>query len=240
MSFVRQPHLPSRPIRGAIVSTALSLPIRTVLHKRGIVLYDAPVHPNLPNSISHHPDLVAFHLGGNRLLVADEIAHKWSIPDVEIYSGKSLSPNYPNDIAFDACLLGDALFCLAKATDPQILQIANHIYDCKQGYAKCSIVVVQEDAAITEDVGLARTLKQAEKDVLLISPGGVSLPDYDRGFIGGACGKLAPDILAFFGRIENHPDYDAISKFCQKHGVQAISLSNDNLVDFGSLLPILE
>jgi hypothetical protein len=77
-------------------------------------------------------------------------------------------------------------------------------------------------------------------DVLKLEPGFVKLPGYSHGFIGGASGKIASDILAFFGDISQHPQGDVVIRFCEKHGVSTLSLSDDDLTNFGSLIPLTE
>ena len=42
-----------------------------------------------------------------------------------------------------------------------------NIFDSKQGYSKCSICVVNENAIITEDNGIARLLKNSQIDVII-------------------------------------------------------------------------
>ena len=76
--------------------------------------------------------------------------------------------------------------------------------------------------------------------MLKIQKGFISLPGYDYGFIGGCCGKLSKNILAFTGKIESHPDYNNIKDFCRNYNVNVLSLTNDDLLDIGGILPIAE
>ncbi len=240
MPYLCCPHLPTRPITAAIVSSQLPLSMRLMLGQYGIHLLDCPPNPALPVTVSHHPDLSVFDLGNGRMIVAKELP--MFLPDsIEQITGTAnLSPNYPQDIAYDACLIGTFLFCMRGATATEILRQPYSIVDVRQGYTKCSIAIVAEKAAITEDKGLAQSMRQVGIDVLLLEPGGVALPGYDRGFIGGACGKIAPDILAFFGDVSRHSQYGQMIEFCQNYGVELLSLSQDILTDYGSLLPISE
>ena len=75
-------------------------------------------------------------------------------------------------------------------------------------------------------------------DVLLLQKNCVNLEGYKYGFIGGASGKIAPDKIAFMGDISLHPEYDRIKRFLYKRDIEPISLSDEPLTDFGSLLPI--
>ena len=60
------------------------------------------------------------------------------------------------------------------------------------------------------------------------------LDGYDTGFIGGASGA-DDDAVYFCGDVSHHPDADAIKAFCQKHGKECVSLSDEELTDVGTL-----
>ncbi len=240
MPYLCRPHLPIHPITAAIVSSHLPLSMRRTLEQYDILLLDCPPNPALPKPVCHHPDLSVFDLGNGRMVVAKELPMFLPASIAQRVGTANLSVCYPQDIAYDACLIGKFLFCKREATAPEILQQPYTIVDVRQGYAKCSIAIVAEKAAITEDKGLAQAMQQVGIDVLLLEPGGVSLPGYDRGFIGGACGKIAPDLLAFFGDVSRHPQYRQMVDFCRKYGVELLSLSEDTLTDYGSLLPLSE
>ena len=240
MSFLSCPHLPTRPITSAVVSCEVSLTMRKMLEKRGVRLFSNGKNPTLPTPVSSHPDLSVFDMGGGKILV-DRAAELELPHDVDICMGSiPLTGVYPGDIAYDACQIGQFLFCNPKYTAPEILQLPLNLVPVKQGYTKCSVAIVSEKAAITEDIGIAQMMDSVGIDVLKLEPGFVKLPGYSHGFIGGASGKIASDILAFFGDISQHPQGDVVIRFCEKHGVSTLSLSDDELTDFGSLIPLTE
>ena len=76
--------------------------------------------------------------------------------------------------------------------------------------------------------------------VLLIRPGHIALPGYDTGFIGGCCGKLAPDKLAFAGALSSHPDGERMREFLHSRCVAPVELRESPLVDVGGILPLRE
>ena len=76
--------------------------------------------------------------------------------------------------------------------------------------------------------------------VLLIRPGHIALSGYDTGFIGGCCGKLAPDKLAFAGTLSSHPDGERMREFLHSRGVAPVELREGPLVDVGGILPLRE
>ncbi|MBR5308656.1 MAG: hypothetical protein IKU43_07780 [Clostridia bacterium] len=134
------------------------------------------------------------------------------------------------------------MICNTKTVHKKVLDYAEDsklkIINVNQGYAKCNICVVDEDSVITEDCGIASILNKNGYDVLLLKNHCVRLPGYEYGFIGGASGKLAKDKLAFFGCIENHTEFGRIYDFLNRKGIEAVSLSDEPLTDYGSLIPI--
>lgn len=240
MSFLVRPHLPRRPITSAVVSCALPDDICLALVRQGIRLYTNPKNSALSQAVCTHPDLSLFYFGAGRILVDRSSAISLP-PNMKIMRGTAvLGKQYPFDVAYDACQVGRYLFCKPDATAPEILREPFTVVPIRQGYAKCSIAIVHERAVITEDAGIAKAMRKVGIDVLEISPGAVLLPGYDHGFIGGACGKIAPDILAFFGDVTRHPQYESICRFCRKYGVEPYSLSGNDLADYGSLIPLTE
>ena len=72
----------------------------------------------------------------------------------------------------------------------------------------------------------------------MIPSGDISLPGLDYGFIGGTCGLISKNQMAFFGNLENHPYGNHIKNFLLKYDVEPIYLSNGKLIDRGSILTI--
>jgi hypothetical protein len=110
----------------------------------------------------------------------------------------------------------------------------------KQGYAKCSVIPVKENAFITSDKSIYKKLTEMKFDCLYADGRGIRLNGYSNGFIGGCVGKVSKDLIVFTGNIELHNDYTSIRDFCRNHGVEIYSLSTEPLYDYGGLLPVSE
>ena len=149
---------------------------------------------------------------------------------------------YPEDIEFNCVHVGKSLICNRKHTHSEIIKYAENsninIINVNQGYAKCSVCVVSDNAIITEDDSIAKNATENGIDVLQIKKGFVKLPGYDYGFIGGSSGLIEKELIVFNGNIENHPDFDRIHKFCEHYNVKILSLSDEVLCDIGTIYRI--
>ncbi|HVI40969.1 MAG TPA: hypothetical protein VM577_09935, partial [Anaerovoracaceae bacterium] len=128
-----------------------------------------------------------------------------------------------------------------KHTDPVILsramELGLQLINVKQGYTKCNLVIVDENSAITSDMGLAVSLKKHNLEVLLISSGHVGLEGFPYGFLGGTSGRAGNEII-FNGNLSAHPDYKKIKQFIQKRGLQVTYFEEYPLEDIGSIIQL--
>ena len=110
------------------------------------------------------------------------------------------------------------------------------LIDVRQGYTKCSVVIVDEHSIITYDEGIVRACsKYPDLNVLKVSPGFVKLDGYDTGFIGGTSGRVGDEII-FHGDLFVHPDFQRIVSFIEKRGLTCRWFSDFKLTDIGSIL----
>ncbi len=182
--------------------------------------------------LSCHPDMFMCKMG-----VSD---------DAEIISyftqnETRLSSEYPYDIPFNAACTGKYFIHNLKYTAPVLLKRAEELglemVDVRQGYAKCSTVIIDEGSVITYDRGLGKACTQAGMNVLMITPGHVLLPGYDTGFIGGASGRTG-DTVIFNGDLSAHPDPDSIVRFIEERGLNVKWFPEWPLTDTGSIISI--
>ena len=149
----------------------------------------------------------------------------------------NIDSKYPYDVWYNATALKDYVICNKAYTDKTILDSHNkEIINVKQGYSKCNICIVDNNAIITSDNGIAKTVAQKEIDVLKISSGHIELRKLDYGFIGGATGLIDNNTLAVNGDINSHPDSEQIKVFCHKYNVDIIPLKDGKLVDIGTII----
>lgn len=154
-----------------------------------------------------------------------------------INSSKTLSKTYPGNIFLNGLSLNKFFIHNLKYTDPILIDSlrTKEFINVKQGYTKCSILPVKDKAVITSDIGIERTLKNYNFDVLLLPPGDILLPGLDYGFIGGVGGMITDNCMAFFGDLSKYEHGDKVKKFLFKYDIKPLYLADSKLIDRGSL-----
>lgn len=248
MTFVKQPNLPESDVSLILADERMSPEIIESLSKRNIQIIKIFACSNLQSPVSAHPDMLLFYGGDGDIILSPNVYDIYrdifKSFGLKVIKGKTaLQGEYPLDIAYNAAYDGKCLICNEKYTDYEILSFCKKknakIINIRQGYAKCSVCFVSENAVITSDIGIYNELVKNGYDVLKTECEGVSLTGYNYGFIGGSCGKICRDTIAFCGNVEKHPEYENIRAFLNKYNCKALSLSKEPLYDYGSLISIL-
>lgn len=194
---------------------------------------------HLYDEIRSHAD-IQIHAARERLICAPEVYdyYKEQLPGADIVRGtRETGAKYPADILYNACGMGDTVICNVAHTAQEVLCEYRCVLDTRQGYAKCSICVVSDRAAVTADEGIYKLLTDNGFDALKIRPGYIRLGKME-GFIGGASGLLRQGLIAFSGDLMSHPDGADIATFCRDVGVDVVSLGKGELVDVGSIIGV--
>ena len=214
--------------------------IRDRLTALGAKVVSLPTFSALPVPVSGHPDLLGAVLPDGSLLLprtyyetAPALFDSLAVP--LCLTDEKPTGVYPGDVLFDALPIGGTLYGKRGAVSKTLLSCYRNFVPVRQGYAKCSVLPVSDRAAITADRGLADALKKSGVEVLLIRPGNILLPGYDRGFIGGAAGGIGSGRIVFFGDPLTHPDGEAILDFIAGHKKSAVSSAEGLLTDYGGL-----
>lgn len=193
----------------------------------------------------YHTDLQFLHYNKDTVFVLKVCTSlkenlKKYFPNV-IEISKNIDKDYPNNVMLNCVVLNDKLICNTKTIADEVLQMAIRdnlkIINVNQGYTKCSTCIVNENAIITSDKSIYKSCRN-EMDVLLIRQGYIELQGTDYGFIGGSSFKYNRNTLVFTGNIELHPDYESIKSFAQNYSVELLSLTENTMIDIGSIIPI--
>lgn len=195
---------------------------------------------NLHQSVCGHPDMMIHKTYTGKMICAQECFEyfKKKLPEYNwIRGSKNLNSNYPYDILYNCAEFGDYAICNIRYTAKELIEELSNkiILNVKQGYSKCNICVVNDNALITSDNGIAKISTEHNIDVLKIAQGYIELKGVDYGFIGGATGLISKDILAVNGSLKLHPDGDKIKKFCRNYGVYIEEIKSGFLSDIGTI-----
>lgn len=203
-----------------------------------------PPYERLPAPVMSHCDMLMCRVGG-KLFVWKE--YFFRNRDLFTGIGEEVVPAdgmpsfvYPGDVGLDLLTLENDTLCFGheKTACAEVLyrikEIGGLFVPVKQGYTRCSVLKVSENAIITADEGIAREAAKRNISSLVISAGGVDLPGYDTGFIGGASAVIGENVL-FFGNLSMHKDHSQIADFIRRHGLDIQSLSSERLTDCGGL-----
>ncbi|GFR36695.1 DUF6873 family GME fold protein [Thermobrachium celere] len=247
--FIQTPNLPKGGVSLVVCDGRINNEIEDNIKKLGIRIIKTNRQSSLYEAVSYHPDIQFHHLGDNKIVIAPNIDDKFYYAleqeGFEIIIGKKyINSKYPEDVPYNVARIGNFAVLNIKYTDEilldELIKRNVKLIDVKQGYAKCSICIVSENAIITSDRGIHKKAILNSIHSLLINPGHIELFELNYGFIGGCSGFISKDVLSFYGRIESHPDFYAISQFLNKFEKKYQNLSKGNLIDYGTLIPLKE
>ena len=247
--FIETPHLPKAKVWHIIIGEKYRdlFESREFLNEFEVLWL--PESKTLDGRIAGHCDMSAVHAGGEKLILAEylrgtEFADRLISLGAKLCYVNDPCGNYPDDAKMNVCAVGKYLFANPKSADGQIVKLltegGRQLISCRQGYTKCSVCVVSDDAIITSDTVIADKAAKHGIDCLKICSGAVKLDGYEHGFFGGASFKISQDTLLVCGDISKHPDAEAIVSFAKEHGVTVRSLNNKDIVDIGSAIPLTE
>ncbi len=241
-SFIENPNLPCRKVAHAVVSPQYPQ-VTAALQSIGIKTLSVCECKDVLYPLRNHSDMLFSYLGSGSFAVENsQIALRDSIKalgGIFVDDSVNLSSSYPNDIPLNFCVIGNNVIGLADKMHPKMI-FGRKLINVRQGYAKCSCVPVDENSLITDDSAIYSICSTLGMDVLLVGKGSVRLEGFDFGFIGGCCGKISKDTVAFCGDIKLHTDYKQIDAFLRERNVYPLSLFGGSLLDIGSIIPITE
>ena len=250
MKFVENPNLPVCADI-VIIGEKYCKILQNGIKSLGINALFMPDNPYVDPRLSGHADLSVLHLGGNRLLLAPYLKRSSFSQQMEDrgfdirFADIEQSALYPNAAQMNVCILGNNVIYNPQTGSDAIvkyLTIGNGAIQVssRQGYSRCSVCVVNDNAIITADEGICRSAKAHGVDVLKIRPGYIDLPGFDYGFIGGASFKLSDTKLAFTGGLDKHPDAERIIEFASLHNIDIVYITDKPAFDIGGAIPITE
>ncbi len=208
------------------------------------VLHPVP-DPLLPEETADHADMLACAADTETAFLApgqNALRQELESRGFACRETAPLGKSYPADVRLNVAVTEDLAVGNFRYADPHLTEhlkkLGKRLLHVRQGYAKCSLCFVTNEAFITEDAGIHAALLEAGRDVLLIRAGGVRLSRVHHGFFGGATGLIAPDRLAVSGDLQTLPDGERVVRFLEKYGVSPVSLRPGPVTDVGGILTI--
>lgn len=197
-----------------------------------------PDNPFIDERLAGHADLSLFY-GQNGILFCQKHLKSTEFPcNINIIDIKQ-DKKYPNDVQFNACIVGNNVFLNEKYIAKEIIDFLSatgkKIINIKQGYAKCCILVIDDNSIITSDPGIHDAAILNGIESLKIKPGYIGLEGFDYGFIGGTAYELETDTFYFTGLIECHPDKSDIQHYFSDHGKKIKYMTDRAVFDIGAV-----
>ena len=234
------PNLPEKRISLAAVGNYPG--IISALHTLGIdtLSFKSDI---LPSETARHQDMLLCHTGENRIFLAPDLSPDTLIKKgFSVKTGEEMGSTYPSDVKLNVAVSRDFFIYNPKTASDllvaELIKLGKRGIAVKQGYTKCSVCFVTENALITDDESVYEAVKSADISTLLISKGDIYLSDTHYGFIGGATGKIDKTTLAVTGSLQYHSDGNKIKEFCKSHGVSVFELTDGRIIDVGGILPL--
>ncbi|MCM1509025.1 MAG: hypothetical protein NC177_18095 [Ruminococcus flavefaciens] len=244
--FIKNPNLPQSRVK-KLLCGKLDNRLKMFINSFGIDIIEIIPNKKVDSRIANHADISIHHIGGNEILIDESqqnLSEQLKSLGMYVYLTDSVHSDYPNDCSLNFARINERAIGKIDIIDHSLLKLLENykvkLINAKQGYSKCSVCIINQNALITDDKSIYRTACRFDIDCLLINKGDVRLDGFDYGFIGGASGLIDKNHLIFFGDITKHTDYDKIKAFLDKHSCKASYLKNYPLTDVGGIVPIIE
>lgn len=250
MKYINIPNLPENSVKLAIVDGRINNKLQNKLLENGVNLILTKYHPALYQSISYHPDIMLHHISQKDIIYAPGIhldtLNELNTLGFNLIKGESeLSNKYPGNIAYNVARVGYFAFHNIKYTDSvlknELTKLDVELIHVNQGYSKCSISIVDNNSIITADRGIAKAAAKKHVDVLFIEQEeSITLPGLANGFIGGSTGLLNKNEWAISGNVKALKSHKIINDFLNSRNIKITSLSDEPIIDIGSIIPLFE
>lgn len=225
---------------------------QNMLKYLGYKLVKLPKSNNVYNEISSHVDIFACKVGDTLFVeksMYEDLVFMLKDTEYNVVSGKEeVGINYPEDIKYNVCILGNYAIHNFKYTDKNLLDYLKdnnfELINVEQGYTNCSIAVIDESSVITTDKKIAEKLIANNISVLLLDyvPDIKLIDEYGNysnmtGFIGGAIGKVDNNIIVF-GDLNKIDKNNQIRDFIKSRNLNLIDFKGLDVIDYGSIIEV--
>ena len=225
------------------------------LKKLGNVLFINPTSVTY-NSISSHPDIFFFQKDDALIYAPNapkRIVKELKKRKIKLIEGKKeVGKKYPETVPYNAVGIGNLLIHNLNHTDETILSSYENHINVNQGYTRCNLLALNENAFITSDVGIFNVVNSQQStdnslypheshvetyvrtSVLYIDPKQIKLEGQKNGFFPGCCGVWKNNLIVC-GSTKNLKEKAELDKFLKDNNFNLIELYDGELIDVGSI-----
>ena len=225
------------------------------LKKLGNVLFINPTSVTY-NSISSHPDIFFFQKDDALIYAPNapkRIVKELKKRKIKLIEGKKeVGKKYPETVPYNAVGIGNLLIHNLRHTDETILSSYENHINVNQGYTRCNLLALNENAFITSDVGIFNAVNSQQTtdnslypheshvetyvrtSVLYIDPKQIKLEGQKNGFFPGCCGVWKNNLIVC-GSTKNLKEKAELDKFLKDNNFNLIELYDGDLIDVGSI-----
>lgn len=247
-NLLQNPHLPKNDVKYVLISDGYNETVKS-LESIGIECIKVACRTNVHKGILNHPDVNFCQIDHNTVVISNhqtELIKKLKALNrgINILEEKEVADGYYNEALLNSVFFGENVIYNKKTVSSYINDYIDksnlNKIEVSQGYTKCSVAVVFDNAIITDDYIISKNSIEQGIDALLVEKGSVKLKGYNYGFIGGCCGKIGKNKIAFNGELKYHKDFEKIKTFLYKYDTEYVSLKKGELEDIGSIIPLTE
>lgn len=193
-----------------------------------------------------HADMQLFKINEREAIAApgfdENAAEKLSAFGIQLYTGmQTLSPVYPENIAYNVLRAGENWFHHTGYTDKAIREKAQTLgkkwIAVKQGYSACSSIYFPvQNLLFSGDPGIIAAAKENNYDVCTFTGNEkIVLEGYAHGFIGGCCGVIDGGRTLLVNGDLAMQDPAAAGLLMEK-GIEIVNIGETLLTDIGGLV----
>lgn len=240
------PFITKKNIKTILISNKISNNLKSLLNCLNISFIESIDNNNLPIQVSDHPDMSIHPITSKKFIVDLNVYSDYKsllsnydidlIPSYDVISG-----TYPFDSLLNVSRIGN-YYIHNKYTANDLIKEFNDLkleyLPVKQGYSKCSTLILNCDTIVTSDKGIHKAIISKGLNSHLLPQGGIELQGYDTGFIGGTGGLIGPNTLLLSGDLDLYEHGEALKSLLKHLNIKAVYPKGEKLVDLGSIILI--
>lgn len=197
--------------------------------------------------ISAHVDIFTCKVGAKVIVEPTQYMKMPKMP-IFIEGQEEVESKYPFDIKYNVCTIGKKAIHNFEYTDTklkqELIKYGYELINTTQGYANCSIAIIDDNSAIVTDKGLYKILQKHKIDVLYLEyEPDIRLLDNNgysnkKGFIGGAVSRIGDNKIIVFGDLNKIDENGRIRKFVEQRDLKIIDFKGLDVIDYGGIVII--